>query len=235
MSALGLVLLILWAVCFLYMHITFRTYNETDMRCGKKAEDVAREILQSRHIRGVAVFLANGYTFTDNYNPWSRTINLTENVYRGRSVSAVAVAAHQAGHALRHADRGIFGIIADLLAPAFKLASGVWFFFIFFAFAPVRSVSSSALEFKNHCFAIGTYILSAVLLFQLVTVPVEFDASSRAFKILCDKNELTEDEKQSARKVLFAACMPYIASAFMLFVPLINFLWKLRRRRFFDD
>ena len=233
MGAVGLVLAILFAVCFFGAHNTFHRRSGINLRCGKTAEDVAREILQSRVTSDITVMRSCDDVFTDNYNHKTAELSLSESVYRRESASAIAVAAQVTGHALQYADGAcgagtapkpasgtfIFRIITDAVTPFARFVSNAGFALMF-----ITTVSGE--KYRLFFVSKAAYILAAVLLFQLVTLPVELDASSRAFKILCDEY-LADDEISAVRTVMFAACFSYIASSLSQFKNAVSSLLSL--------
>ena len=195
----------------------FDFYSVKDARGGKNADDMSRELLRSRGVYDVIVVQIGG-DFTDNFNPKTKTLSLSERVYGHGSISALAVAAHETGHALQYAEEYAFAAVRDYMVPAVSFASKSFGFIlsvgIIFGFAQL--------------YTLGAYIFGAVLLFQLITLPVEFNASARAIELLRTSHVLTADELEGARKVLFAASLTYVGSALSLLTQFLRF-WPKRR------
>jgi Zn-dependent membrane protease YugP len=157
------------------------------------------------HVRG---------QLSDHYDPRDRTLRLSDSTYGSRSIAALGVAAHEAGHALQHAS-GYFALsLRTNIVPVANFGSwlGMPLFFIGFFFQ-----SGILVE-------IGILLFSFAVLFGLVTLPVEFNASNRAIRLLADGNYLTEEEIPAARKVLNAAAWTYVASALVAILQLLRLL-----------
>lgn len=195
----------------------FDFYSAKDTQGGKNAEDVSREILQSKGIYDILVLPASG-NLTDNFNHKTSTVSLSERVYGHRSISAIAVAAHETGHALQHAEGYLFGIVRDSMVPAVNFASKAWVFIMF----------AGMFLGLAQLYTLGAFIFGVILLFQIVTLPVEFNASARAIKLLRSEHFLAEDEIEGAKKVLFAAALTYVGSALLLLAQFLRF-WPRRR------
>ena len=157
--------MVLCLICGLSVSNMFDFYSTKDTAGGKNADDVSREILQSKGIYDVLVLSATG-NLTDNFNPKTRTVNLSERVYGRGSISAVAVAAHETGHALQYSEGYMFGIIRDSMVPVVNFASKAWVFVMF------AGMFFGLLQL----YTIGAVIFGVTLLFQIVTLPVEINA-----------------------------------------------------------
>lgn len=197
----------------------FGRYSQVRARRGVTARDAARTILDSNGLTNVPVERVQG-ALTDHYDPRSKVLRLSDNVYESPSIAAIGVAAHEAGHAIQDA-RGY--------APL-KLRN---------AFVPVASLGSSfalPLFFIGFLFAnptmmnVGILFFVAVLLFHLVTFPVELDASRRALSILSSSGLLATDEIGGAKAVLNAAALTYVAATLMSALQLVR-LFLLRGMR----
>ncbi len=197
----------------------FHRYSKVRARRGVTARDAVRAILDSNGLNSVPVERVPG-ALTDHYDPRKKVLRLSESVYGSPSIAAIGVAAHEAGHAIQDA-RGY--------APL-KLRN---------AFVPVASLGSSLalpLFFIGFLFAnptmmdLGIIFFAAVLLFHLVTLPVELDASKRALSILSDSGLLASDEIGGAKAVLNAAALTYVAATLMSALQLVR-LFLLRGMR----
>lgn len=191
----------------------YRKYSRVGTRRGMTGAEVAMHILRRNGLNDVGVELTHG-TLSDHYDPRTRTVRLSAGIYRGNSVASVAVAAHECGHAIQHH--------LGYVPLSFRSA-----------FFPVVNLSSKAavpllflgLILGNVGFMnIGIVLFSAVVVFHLVTLPVEFNASSRAISQIYDNGFLMDDEIQGARKVLNAAALTYVASAAMAALQLLRFI-----------
>ena len=208
---------ILCLICGVSVSNMFDFYSTKETAGGKNADDVSREILQSKGVYDILVLHAAG-NLTDNFNPKTSTVNLSERVYGRRSISAVAVAAHETGPALQHADGYLFGIVRDAMVPVVNFASKAWVFIV------LAGMFLGLMQL----YTLGAIVFGVTLLFQIVTLPVEINASSLALRILSAEHYLTSEEMSGARKVLFAAAMTYVASALLSLAQFLRFY--VRRR-----
>ena len=191
---------------------TFRKYDGFVARNGATADQVARDILQRggldvtvEHVRG---------NLTDHYDPRDQALNLSDTVHSSRSLAAIGVAAHEAGHAFQHAQAYAPLQIRASLVPVANFGSMLAFPLV------IGGI------FLNTPFLaeIGVVLFSFAVLFGLVTLPVEFNASRRAIAILKDGGYLTAEELPAAKKVLDAAAWTYVASALMAVLSLVRLL-----------
>ena len=201
---------------------TFSKYSKIASRSGMTGFDSARRILDANGLGSVRIAHVSG-DLTDNYNPTDNTIYLSDSVYGSNSAAAIGVAAHEAGHAVQHATGYTPIKIRSAIIPITNIGSNL---------AMPLIILGIVLSFPTLAY-IGVAAFGLSTLFQLVTLPVEFDASGRALKAL--KGSLDGDDLASARKVLRAAALTYVAA---LAVSLVNLLRLLiiaagsdRRRR----
>ena len=170
---------------------------------GLTGAEVARQILDHNGLNGVPVETSPGGPLSDHYDPRKRSVHLSEPVYGGRSVASTAIAAHEIGHVIQHAKAyGPFRA-RSAMWPVVAFASNAWIFLLM--------IGAFAQLFGLVTFAIILY--AVVVLFQIVTLPVEFDASRRAMVQIRDMGLVTAGEAQGAKKVLSAAAMTYVAAA----------------------
>ena len=200
---------------------TFARYAEMPTERGIPASEVARELL-TQHDSGVELTQVSG-TLTDHFNPKTGIVGLSEQVYGSSSIAAVAVAAHEIGHVMQYQE-GYFPI---------RLRNAV---------LPVAAIGSQAapwivlagLFFGNSTLAmVGVVLFGAMLLFQVVTLPVEFNASGRALRMLEEGNYISYEESDGAKKVLNAAAMTYVyaaLAALITFLRLLSLANRTRRR-----
>ena len=170
---------------------------------GLSGAEVARQILDRNGLHDVPVDTSPGGPLSDHYDPRQKSVHLSEPVYGGRSVASTAIAAHEVGHAIQHAKAYTPFRARSALFPVVAFASNAWFFLL------IGGVFLQVLGLIQ--LAIVLYAL--VVLFQLVTLPVEFDASRRALAQVNDLGLVVPSESQGARKVLTAAAMTYVAAA----------------------
>ena len=192
----------------------FSKYSRVRSRSGMTGAQAAERILQSQGIYDVAIQRVSG-KLTDHYDPRNKTINLSDAVYASTSVAAVGVAAHECGHAIQHA-RGYAPLsFRSALVPVANIGSQLsWLFIILGIF----------FGGSHTLIMIGILMFSAAVLFQLVTLPVEFNASGRALKLLSETGILQKDEVSDTRKVLSAAALTYVAAAATAVLQLLRLL-----------
>ena len=183
------------------MQSTFRRYSRVASLCGLSGAEAARRILDSEGLYQVRVQPIRG-SLTDHYDPRSKTVNLSETVYGSRSLSALGVAAHECGHAIQDAQEYVPLRVRSALVPAANFGSQFsWILFF------IGLLFSSQILCQ-----IGILLFCLALLFQLVTLPVEFNASHRALVKLGDMGLMNRSEVKNTRKVLRAAAMTYVAA-----------------------
>jgi len=192
-------LLALWAS--FKVKSTFKRYSEVPISGGMTGADVARELLRRNNVRGVRVEPHEGW-MSDHYHPTERVVRLSPEVYNGRSISAAGVAAHECGHALQHAQGYAAMSVRQNLVSFASIGSN----FSFIAIIGGYFLQMSGLIW------LGILLFSAVVLFQLVTLPVEFNASSRARRHLVQDGIITVSEEKQVGKVLNAAALTYVAA-----------------------
>lgn len=192
----------------------FSKYSRVRSRSGMTGAQAAERILQSQGIYDVAIQRVSG-KLTDHYDQRNKTLNLSDAVYASTSVAAVGVAAHECGHAIQHA-RGYAPLsFRSALVPVANIGSQLsWLFIILGIF----------FGGSHTLIMIGILMFSAAVLFQLVTLPVEFNASGRALKLLSETGILQKDEVSDTRKVLSAAALTYVAAATTAVLQLLRLL-----------
>lgn len=190
---------------------TFSKYSKIKTARGITGADSAHMVLDYNGVGNVLVQAIKG-NLTDNYDPRSNTISLSSAVYYNTTISAISVAAHEAGHAVQHAYEYKPIMIRSIMAPVTQISSTLSFPIILLGFVFQYSPLVN----------IGIILFSFAVLFSIITLPVEFNASARAIKTLNEANILTDNELVGAKKVLRAAAMTYVASTFTA-------LWSLLR------
>lgn len=194
---------------------TFNKYSKIPSHIGMTGAEAARRIMEQNGIYDVSVERVSG-NLTDHYDPSKKVLRLSDNVYSSSSIAAIGVAAHETGHAIQHANGYAPLSIRSLLVPAANIGSRLAFPLILLGI--IFSFSS---YMGNSLITAGIILFGVSVLFTLITLPVEFNASRRAINCLEDSRILYDDEIVGARKVLSAAAMTYVASAA---VALANFL-----------
>ena len=210
LAAPGLILA-LWATC--KVKFTFAQYSEVGASSGMTGADAARCLLNHAGIHDVQIEHAEGF-LGDHYDPTSKTLRLSDDVFDSSSLSAIGVACHEAGHAIQHANA--YGPLAwrSGLVPLTQISSYLSYFIIIAGFL----MQSASLVL------VGAIVLSVTVLFALVTLPVEWDASARAKKLMVSAGIVTQAEADDAGKVLNAAFMTYVASAVTALLTLLYYL-----------
>lgn len=206
-------LLALWAT--IKVKATFARYSRARVSSGKTGAQVALEILRRNNLHDVQVVETAGM-LSDHYDPRSRTVRLSPDVFRRDSVAAVAVAAHEVGHALQHAREYAPLALRSAAVPIAKLGS----------FLPWILIAVGMwMQAMTWVYA-GIILFSGVVFFQLVTLPVEFNASTRARAQLADLGLISERDAVGVKKVLSAAAMTYVAGAITAVLTLLYFLLR---------
>ncbi len=181
---------------------------------GLSGAEAAREILDRNGLHAVPIERAAGGPLSDNYDPRKRTLFLSQPVYDGRSVASTAIAAHEVGHAIQHAKAYKPMEVRSALFPVVSFASNTWFILLIFG----------AFTQATGLVLIAVVLYGAVVLFQVVTLPVEFDASRRALRQITDLGLVTTGEHHGAKRVLTAAAMTYVAGALAALSQLAYFV-----------
>ncbi|NLL69885.1 MAG: zinc metallopeptidase [Epulopiscium sp.] len=198
---------------------TFQRYLKVPNAQGYTGAEVARRILEIAGIRDVRIEPISG-SLTDHYDPRSKVLRLSEPVFHGRSVAALGVAAHEAGHAIQHNEGYVFLNIRSAIVPIVSIGSRLAMPLILIGLLFGAMASSLGAIFIQ----LGIYLFAGVVLFQVITLPVEFNASSRAITFLDSYGFLTTQEVKPAKKVLDAAALTYVASAAVALANLLRFI-----------
>lgn len=202
---------------------TFNKYSQLRSMSGMNGAQVAQRVLQAAGIYDVQVRHVSG-SLTDHYDPRTKTVNLSDPVYNVTSVAALGVAAHECGHAIQHAKSYAPLSIRSALVPIANFGSMLAWPVILIGL--LFNTRSSGLIID-----IGILLFSAAVLFQLVTLPVEFDASRRALVMLRTQGILADDELRYTRRVLKSAALTYVASAAAAILQLLRIILITNGRR----
>ena len=197
---------------------TFARYSKVAPRNGMTGAQAAAAVLQSSGLQGLQIRPIAG-RLSDHYDPRSKTLNLSADVGQATSLAAAGVAAHEAGHAIQDAQHYRPMRIRQTLVPAATVGQSLWFF----------PVVIGLIMGLTGLVTVGLVLFSAIVLFQLVTLPVEFDASKRALQSLETNGLLAQDEIGGARAVLNAAALTYVAGFVASLGQLIYFFLLSRR------
>ena len=196
----------------------YSKYSRVGTMNGYTGEQVARMMLNEAGLYDVPIQMVNT-KLGDHYDPRSRVLRLSPDVYSGKTIAAAGIAAHEVGHAIQHQQAYRPLVVRNSIVPIVNISSNLsWVIFfvgILFSFKPLVTL--------------GIILFSAAVLFQLITLPVEFNASNRALAILETRGILYKDEVKGAGKVLDAAAMTYVAAALMAISQLIRLIAISRR------
>lgn len=199
----------------------FSRYMKVPTRKGYSGVEVARRLLDQNDLSHVGIERAKG-ELGDHYDPGAQTLRLSESVARGSSIAAVSVAAHEVGHAIQHGLGYKPLSFRNLILPAAKFgSSAAWIFLIVGLLIPSM----------GELMTVGIYLFAAAVLFQVITLPVEFNASSRAMGLLQTEGYLIAEEEKGARAVLNAAALTYVAAMATAVLQLVRMIMIAKRRR----
>lgn len=214
--------LILSIICSANVNSTFKKYSQVRNTRNLTGAQAAQNVLMSHGVTGVTIEPVAG-NLTDHFDPRTNTIRLSESVYNSTSVAAVGVAAHEAGHAVQHAQGYVPNKIRSVVVPVANFGSKLSWILIFIGL--LLPVEFSVVVY------IGIFLFSFSVLFTLITLPVEFNASKRALQTIESTNMLNGEEYRGAKKTLSAAAMTYVAAAATSVASLLRLILIARRRR----
>ncbi len=219
-----------------YINSTYRKWSEVPLSSGITGAQIAQAILAGNGLAASGTTVTNqaghsgvrvqpiGGALTDNYDPRDKTLNLSEGVYGSSSVAAAGVAAHEAGHAVQDSTGYVWGRVRSMIVPAASFGSqAAWILILVGAFLGATS------GLGRTAVLVGIAFYACAVLFQVVTLPVEFDASRRAMGSLQASGMLTTEQLSGARQVLTAAALTYVAGALIAVMQLFYLLGFLRR------
>lgn len=199
---------------------TFTEWSKVPTHTGLTGYEAARRMLDENGLHDVPVEPVRG-SLTDHYDPMARVVRLSEPVYYERSISAVSVACHEVGHAIQHQEHYPMLVARHRMFPLVNFTSGI---------APILIIAGIIFSSFSYLLLIGIIFFSAAVLFQLVTLPVEFNASSRARTIMVSSGFITNDEERGVGKVLNAAALTYVAAALISVLELLRLILIYRSR-----
>ena len=201
-----------------YINSMYRKSRVIPSKSNMTGRDVARKILDANGLKKVKIQEVAG-TLSDHYDPRNKTVNLSKDIYENTSLASVSVAAHECGHAIQDKEGYLFLRIRSSIIPLVNFASRVGYIII------LISVVMSLMKLLW----IGILMEGIILLFQIITLPVEFNASSRALKQILDLKIVEKDEHTTCRGMLKAAALTYVASVLAAILEIIRLLWMTRR------
>ena len=198
MIILVLIPFLLVLLAQIILKITYRKYESIKTDQGLTGMEVASKILKEYDLDVVEI----SGELTDNYNNSRKRVSLSSNIYGGKTIASAAVAAHECGHAIQYKEGYVPIKIRNMLVPFVNFGSSLGYYVI---------IASLVFSSFKHLFIVGLIMVSLALIFQLVTLPVEFDASRRANKILLEMGIVSEDEQDGTKAMLKAAAFTYVA------------------------
>ena len=214
-----IVALILGFVTQGYVNRAYRRWSQVQLATGRSGAQVARAMLDSEGLQGVGIEMIPG-NLTDHYDPKANVLRLSEDVFSSTSVAAAGVASHEAGHAVQHARNYAPARIRMALVPAANIGSqAAWVLIMIGLFTQLTGLAW-----------LGVIAFGLAVLFQLVTLPVEFDASKRALGALSTTGMLPDTQVAGARNVLTAAALTYVAAALISVMQLLYWIGAVGRR-----
>ncbi len=199
----------------------FQKWSNVKVSSNMTGAQTARHILDKEGLSHVRVELSKSGALSDHYDPTAKAVRLSEPVYRGNSISSMAVAAHEVGHAIQDDTKYSMLVLRHKLFPLASIGSQL---------APMLFLGGLLLGMTN-LIGVGIVLFSGAVLFQVVTLPVEFDASNRAKNKLLEFGMIANREEKGIGKVLNAAALTYVASTLMAVLQLLKFIMIFRGRR----
>lgn len=220
---------IITLICQIKVQSAYTKYSKIPNTRGMTGAQAAQYVLNSHGVTNVRIEPVSG-KMTDHFDPRTNVIRLSEGVYNQSTIAAVGIACHEAGHAVQHAEGYTPNKIRSILVPVANIGSKLsWILIMIGLIIPAFSAVSYSVGqiFLN----LGIAFFACAVLFTIVTLPVEFNASSRALKCIRDNQLLVDDQYKGARSVLRAAAMTYVASALTAILQLIRLLLIVNRNR----
>ena len=203
-----------------YISYNYKKYKQVNVKSKKSGYDVAREILDKNGLSKVLIIETEG-ELTDHYDPQKKCVKLSHDIYHGETIAAVSVASHECGHAIQDKNGYTFLRFRNSIVPLVNIASKLGYVVLMIG---IFSTLTGLIW-------VGIGLEGAILLFQLVTLPVEFNASSRALKIIKDYGIVTEDEHSGAKKMLTSAALTYVAGVLAAIMDILRLILMYAGRR----
>lgn len=201
----------------------FTEYSQVGTSSGMSGEEIAKKMLKDNGIFDVQVTSVDGM-LTDHYNPMNKTVNLSTEVFNGRSVAAAAVAAHECGHAVQHATAYSMLMLRSKIVPAVQISSTLSQWIIMIGLGLGFGTGNATV------LLIGIILFAVTTLFSIITLPVEFDASARALQWLGTANITTASEKEKAKDALHWAALTYVVAAVASIAMLLQYIMIFMNR-----
>ncbi len=191
----------------------YKKWSKVATSSGITGEQVARKLLDLNGLSDINVVPVKG-TLSDHYDPTKRVVRLSNDVYYGNSISSVSIASHEVGHAIQHKEEYSMLVLRHKMAPALKFTSGL---------APILIIGGFLFEALN-LIGLGIVFFATVVVFQLVTLPVEFNASNRAKDLIVAEGFIRSNEERGVQQVLNAAALTYVASTLYAILELTRYI-----------
>lgn len=205
---IGAIALVSWLVSN-KLKTKFRYYSKVHLRNGMSGAEIATKMLADHGIRDVKVVSVSGM-LSDHYNPKNKTVNLSEGVYNQRNAAAAAVAAHECGHAVQHAQAYEWLTLRSKLVPVVSITSGMSMWVVF---GGLMLGAAAGIGLGFYIAVAGLVMMGLATLFSFITLPVEYDASNRALAWLRQKNMVTQEEYKGSEDALKWAARTYLVAA----------------------
>lgn len=210
---LGIISLLITTIAQIYISITYSKYSQIQSKNKLSGFETAKKILEKNNLEKLYVVETQG-TLTDHYDPKAKVVRLSHNVFDGDSISSIAVAAHECGHAIQDKNKNKFMRIRSFLVPFVNFSTKMGYIVVLLG----------AILGMFQLIYFGIILLMIILLFQLVTLPVEIGASRDALKYLEEYKILTKEEVEDAKKVLTSAALTYVASLASTIIEVLRLL-----------
>ncbi len=217
----GVFMLLSWLVSK-QLKTRFAKYSRMPLRSGLSGRDIAEKMLRESGVENVRIISTPG-KLTDHYNPMNRTVNLSPEVYNGRSVAAAAVAAHECGHAVQHARAYAFLQLRSALVPVISVSSRYMQWILLIGILTMETMPGILLA--------GIVMFGATTLFSFITLPVEFDATNRALAWLTNTGITVGEEYSNAKDALKWAALTYVVAALASLATLLYYIMIFMGRR----
>ena len=203
-----------------YIKLNYNKYKQIGVKSNKSGFDVAREILDKNGLSKVLIIETQG-ELTDHYDPSKKVVKLSHDIYNGKTIAAVSVASHECGHAIQDKNGYTFLRFRNSIVPLVNIASKLGYVVLLIGiFSTITGLIWAGIAMEG-----------AILLFQLVTLPVEFNASSRALKLIKEYKIVTEDEHSGAKKMLTSAALTYVAGVLAAIMDILRLIFMYAGRR----
>lgn len=208
----------------------YNKYKNIKNSRGYTGAQVAQAILTANGLSSVNIKQIGG-NLSDHYNPKNKTVNLSQDIYNDSSIAAIAVAAHECGHAIQHAEKYALLSFRNTIVPIVNITSNASWPLLMIGLIMSAAANNTYGSIGVMLLTAGIAMFSFVVLFHLVTLPVELNASNRAIKQLTELNLIDEQDKTGAKKMLLAAALTYLAALATALMQLLRFIIIANRRR----